>query len=79
MSDTRNLEKAVGDLIFDLCGVLYQHGYQEISVGSLMRVIGVAPESAAKHDSEIIDLTQHFSRKTNLPSNQEIPPGVTWH
>jgi hypothetical protein len=79
MSDSQTLEKTIHDLIVDLCGVLYDHGYQEISVGSLMRVIGVDPASAAKHDDNTIDLQHHFAGRSPLHRNQAIPPGTTLH
>ena len=63
----------------DLCSVLYEHGYQEISVGALMRVVGVSEEQSQKHDQEIIDLLQHFAMTGTPPPHAQIPPGTTLH
>jgi hypothetical protein len=79
MPEQLNLEQAVRDLVNDLCAVLYEHGYQKISVGALMRVIGVAEEQAVKHDQEIIDLLHHFEKQSKLPRNTQVPPGATFH
>ena len=79
MLDLQELEKSVRDLIVDLCGVLYHHGYQEVSVGALMRLIGVDPERAQAHDSNFINLHEHFSTHTPIPKNQKIPPGTVFH
>ena len=81
MSDPQELEleAAVRDLIVDLCQVLYGHGYSEISVGALMRVIGVTDERAAAHDDHVIDLLEQFgphATKTTTPSR---PPGTVLH
>ena len=63
----------------DLCGVLYSHGYQEISVGALMRVIGVPAERAAEHDQDMIDIQSQFAGLMPMPKNIEIPPGTVFH
>jgi len=73
------LEHAVRDLIVDLCEVMYRHGYHEISVGSLMRVIGVAGDRAAAHDSHMIDLHEHFANKKNTDKDSSRPPGTVLH
>ena len=79
MSESNQLELAVQELITDLCEVLYTHGYQEISVGVLMRVIGVSEEQCHKHDREVIDLLSHFAKQSAKPKNTHIPPGTTLH
>jgi len=63
----------------DLCEILYTHGYQEVSVGALMRLIGVAKDRATSHDSEIIDLVEHFAHSGIKTPNHTIPPGTTLH
>ena len=73
------LEKSVRDLIVDVCGVLYNHGYQQISVGALMRLIGVDSKKAQAHDQNFIDLYEHFQNQSPPPSNQKIPPGTVFH
>ena len=79
MSDLTQLEDAVHDLVVDLCAVLYEHGYQQISVGALMRVIGVSAEQASQHDQDVIDLLQHFAKSSPQPKNTAVPPGTTFH
>jgi hypothetical protein len=79
MSESKQLEQAVEELIVDLCAVLYEHGYQEVSVGALMRVIGVDAQEATKHDQEIINLTQQFSDPSSAPLTAIVPAGTTFH
>jgi hypothetical protein len=79
MRPTPELEEAVKDLIMDLCGTLYCHGYQQVSVGAIMRLIGVPPERASEHDGNIIDLHDQFAKSAVRPKNLEVPPGTVFH
>lgn len=79
MSDPKELEDSVRDLIVDLCAVLYRHGYQEISMGALMRVIGVSSDRASAHDRQLIDLHEHFADQKTPHKNQVVPPGTVFH
>jgi hypothetical protein len=79
MSDSQQLEDAVRDLIIDLCAVLQQHGYRQISMGHLMRVIGVDPQQANRHDSDMIDLLDASLSPSKIPSSMSVPPGTTIH
>lgn len=79
MSNAHLLEKAVSDLIYDLCGTLYLHGYQEISLGVLMRLVGVPNDRAVIHDSDIIDIKSHFVNSSSHSKNIHIPPGTVFH
>ena len=79
MSEQDQFEQSVKNLIEDLCDVLYKHGYQEISVGALMRVIGVSYDRAQEHDDELIDLHKHFAEIKSMPKNQKVPPGTVFH
>jgi len=44
-----------------------------------MRLIGVAKDRATSHDSEIIDLVEHFAHSGIKTPNHTIPPGTTLH
>lgn len=79
MRDLQDIETSLRALIVDLCDVLYNHGYQEVSVGSLMRLIGIDNERAQEHDQHIIDLHEHFATGAAMPQNQKIPPGTVFH
>lgn len=62
MLDNIEVEDAVKDLIVDLVMVLYAHGITQVHMGGLMRMVGVADESAAEHDDEIMVVTQEFAK-----------------
>jgi hypothetical protein len=88
MLDTSNLEDKVQDLIVDICKALYFHGFREIPVGAIMRLIGVENEIATQHDEEFFCLDAEFEA---LLQQEEIaeyektleaatpPPGTTLH
>lgn len=76
--DQENIDKKVKSLMFDLMLVLHNHGITEISIGALMRLIGVDFERAARHDSEFVEITNEFakyvleSRSTRRPENETL-------
>lgn len=75
------LEVHVQDLLIDICEVLHRHGIMVISVGALMRLMGVNDRRAAQHDDEFITIDEHFSellreRKT-VPESR--PSGTILH
>jgi hypothetical protein len=88
MLDTSQLEEKVQDLIVDICKALYFHGFREIPVGAIMRLIGVENETAIRHDEEYFQLDAEFEA---LLQEEEIvgyektleevlpPPGTTLH
>ena len=82
MLDDNQFEDAIRDLIIDICEVMYRRGYDVVSVGALMRLVGVGDERAQQHDSEFFALGEEFqaileSRKN--PPPKKTPDGVTLH
>lgn len=72
MLDENALEENLHALIIDLCGVMHKHGYETISVGAMMRLIGVGDERASRHDDEWIDLAGYFNDPKAVP-DRPIP------
>lgn len=89
MLDNDQLEDAVRDLLIDICEVMAARGYEMVSVGALMRLIGVSEERACTHDSEYFALDtdfqgilaqREFERKTqNKKVSAQNTDGVTLH
>lgn len=86
MIDPESLEETVQDLIVDLCKTLYDHGYREVPVGAIMRLIGATQEEALKHDQEYFRLDGEFEQLINEDeefekemSNVVPPPGTVFH
>jgi len=82
MLDDKGLEKAVQDLIMDICEVMYHKGYDVVPVGAVMRLVGVGNDKASQHDNEYLALDDNFqalleSKKTPPPT--KTPNGVTLH
>jgi hypothetical protein len=71
MLDDSVLEQNLHNLIVDLCRVMYDHGYESMCVGAMMRMIGVGEERARKHDDEFIDLGNYFGQQ--ISANKPVP------
>lgn len=65
MLDDIEIEAEVRLLIYDLMMVMYQHGYREVHVGGIMRMLGVANEAALAHDDEMVILDDKFAKYVN--------------
>jgi len=67
-------------MVVNVCLVLADHGITEVHVGSLMRLVGVDENVAAKHDDELMVITgiKQLANRNNQ-TNNVIPPGTTLH
>lgn len=82
MLDRQDLEESVRDLIIEICGILYLRGYREVSIGAMMRLVGVDSESAANHDQDYIELGTEFAALLAHQKDPElaaVPPDATIH
>lgn len=87
MSVREQLEEEIKELIIDVCEVMWARGYSKVTVGAIMRLIGVTNEYAENHDDHIILLDESFEEllKKLKYSNEvdsdlaHIPPGTTLH
>mgnify|MGYP003344598936 FL=1 len=72
----------VRTLIYDLLGLLAQHGITRVSLGGVMRMLGVPNEKAKEHDEEYFHVTLDAVtdlRDSDEEIDEEIPPGTTLH
>lgn len=79
MLDESLLGERIQALILDICAVLHSHGYREISVGVLMRMVGVPEQRACQHDQEIFEISQEDLGQPAALRPASAPPGVTLH
>lgn len=82
MLETQDLENEVRDLIVEVCTVLYRRGYRTVSVGAMMRLVGVDSAAAAQHDLEYFELGDEFQNLaagSGVPDSARIPPDATVH
>jgi len=82
MLNDEQFEEAVQDLIVDICEVMHRRGYQTVSVGAMMRLVGVSEERARPHDAEFFTLDAEFQAMLDARKNpppKKTPAGVTLH
>ena len=82
MLNDDQLGDAVRDLIMDICEVMLRRGYDVVSVGAMMRLVGVSEERAQQHDAEFFALDAEFQAIIDARKNpppKKTPAGVTLH
>ena len=83
MLDEQELETTVRELIIDICEVMHRRGFPVVSVGAIMRLVGVDETQARGHDDELFDLdSEEFTRlleRRKIPIQPAAPPDVTLH
>ena len=86
MLDDDKLEAEVRDLLMDICEVMARRGYEVVSVGAMMRLVGVGEERACEHDAEYFALDEEFWHllsqreiKNKEKAPRQSPDGVTLH
>lgn len=90
MLDPETFEEKIQDLIVDICKTLYHHGYREVPLGAVMRLIGIEESVAAEHDCDYFRLDGEFEEM--IQEDEEIekeiyeemsnlvpPPGTVFH
>lgn len=84
MTDSIDSLGEVKIIMYEILATLYSHGIDTVSVGAIMRLLGVPNEVASQHDDEVIVVTdevgEYMEETINL-NNQDlqIPPGTTIH
>lgn len=83
MISSPDFEQQIRKLIIDICEVMYRHGFSTVSVGAIMRLVGVDEPQAQRHDDELFDLdSEEFMRMLQQRKVQSTVPGsidVTLH
>lgn len=83
MLDEQELEITVRELIIDICEAMHRRGFSVVSVGAIMRLVGVDETQARRHDDELFDLdSEEFMRlleRRKMPIPPTAPPDVTLH
>jgi len=80
MINEQELENNLRDLILEICALMQSRGYETVSVGAIMRLVGVDPTNAKRHDDDMIDLGEEFDRMLQRRVlDQHVPPDATVH
>ena len=77
-----DLEESVRSIVIDICAVMHRYGYTEVSVGAILRLMGVDSDSAVAHDDELLVLDENFEQiiknyQGQTAAESEVPPGTT--
>jgi hypothetical protein len=78
------LEEHVKNVMLELMAVLWANGYKEVSVGALMRILGLDEDDAGPHNDEYVLLDEHFADVAAAMADKQktdfcVPPGTTIH
>ena len=83
MLDEQELESTIRELIIDICEVMHRRGFSVVSVGAIMRLVGVDEAQSRRHDDELFDLdSEEFVKlleRRRVPILPAVPPDVTLH
>jgi hypothetical protein len=66
MLDDIELDQTIRLAILNLMIVLYDCGIEEVHIGGIMRVLGVANDKAEQHDNERLVLDEKFVKYVEL-------------
>ena len=77
MLDDTELDQTIRLAILNLMVVLYDCGIEEVHIGGIMRILGVANHKAEQHDNERLVLNEEFVKyveqiNTPRPANQRL-------
>ena len=70
-------------IMYEILTILHHHGIDTVTVGGIMRVLGVPPEVAAQHDDEYLhvtnDVAELLDTDSEFDTDETVPPGTTIH
>lgn len=72
----------IKDIMLDIMAVLYENNIRKVHMGAMMRLLGVADQTASEHDNELIELDENFGSmlmELNKTVPPDIPAGTTLH
>lgn len=76
-------DELVKNAMLGIMAVLYDHGITQVSVGALMRVLGVETQHARKHDNDYLviqdTITEFLTTTKDSLDDLTIPPNTTIH
>lgn len=72
MPDISQLEQSVQVLITELCDTLERHGFETVSLGAMMRLLGVNEARARDYDREWIALGDPQRQIISRPPDQNL-------
>lgn len=80
MFDDQDLDAIVKEAIYGLLLNLYDYGMNEVHLGGLLRILGVANDIAAKYDEDVVILDDDFAKYVkDLTNNKNNSAGRILH
>jgi len=80
MLDDKILEQSVRDIIIEICEVMHRHGFEAVSVGAIMRLMGLPEDRVIEHEDEWFELGPEFDRVMQARRElAQVPPDTTLH
>lgn len=79
MFDDQDLDSIVKEAIYGLLLNLYDYGMEEVHLGGMLRILGVANDIAKKYDEDIVILDEDFAKYVRDLSNNNQSAGQTLH
>jgi len=73
--ENTEIELRVRQLVRDIVLLLKTNGIHTISIGGILRVLGVPNDVAQKHDEEYMEIVDDSDDQID----EIIPPGTTFH
>lgn len=56
------MEEQTHSFMMEVCELMYKYGYPQVSLGAVMRLIGVSEQYCQKHDNEYVELDEEFEQ-----------------
>lgn len=72
MSDHQQLEQSVQEIITEICDTLQRYGFETVSLGAVMRLLGIDERRARDHDTEMIYLTGNQRMVVRTPQDRTL-------
>jgi hypothetical protein len=80
-TDDELADQLVKETMLEIMSVLYDHGFTQVSVGALMRLLGVEFDQAQTHDNDYLIIQDSIAEysKNAWDTDVEIPLNTTIH
>ena len=72
--ENKDIEFKVRQIVKEIVLVLRHNGINTISIGGILRILGVPNEVAQMHDEEYMEIVDDDNQIDDI-----IPPGTTFH
>lgn len=82
MDDVTNIEAHIKQTMLGVLSVLYKNGVTLVSVGGLLRIVGVPNSVAVDHDDEYIEIDDELTEEDLVSLSvleASVPEGTTLH